>query len=233
MNSRRRIPLTGTENTRDLGGYPLDASHMTNYGVFLRSGVPTGLSREDVELMRSMGISTIIDLRSDPELERTPCYFAGLEGFDYHHLNIEGAEGFMNGEDYIGDTYLAMTKSKSMPLIFKILADMKGGCLFHCTAGKDRTGIVAAILELLAGMDESDIIADYSITFPYLFRLIQSLSADYPDLPAYVGRSNPEYMMRFLELFKNEYGSAENYLKGLGLTDMEIGNIKDRLITAI
>lgn len=230
MYNRRRIPLTGTENTRDIGGYPLKSSHMTRYGVFLRSGVPTGLSPDDETLLRQMSITTIIDLRGDDELERTPCYFASLIGFSYHHLPLSGGDVMREGEDKISASYFDMTRCPSMIKIFKILANMNGGCLYHCTAGKDRTGVVSAILQLLAGMDEVDIIVDYSISHLYLAKLLERLKSDFVDLPAYLGNSNPEYMKDFIDRFSEAYGSAQDYLLDIGLTDGEITALRKKLI---
>lgn len=228
--NRRRIPLTGTENTRDLGGYPLNLSHIMRYGVFLRSGVPTGLSPDDEALLRQMNITTIIDLRGDDELNRTPCYFADRIGFSYHHLPISGGDFMRDGEEKIGTSYFYMTKCPSMIKIFKILSNMNGGCLYHCTAGKDRTGVISAILQLLAGMEEADVIVDYSMSQLYLAKLLERLKSDFVDLPAYLGNSSPEYIMDFLGRFHEAYGSAQAYLEDIGLTDGEINALRNKLI---
>lgn len=226
----RRIKLQGTENTRDLGGYPTKDGRMTRYGMFLRSGVPQGLGKNDVETLKNMGITTVIDLRSQPELERTPCHLRGIEGFQYHNFHVI-SDGFMaDGENSIPTSYLSMCKGPHMPAIFQIVADMPGGVLYHCTAGKDRTGTLSAILLMLAGVETPDIIADYTMTYPYLANLRRSLCEDHPDFPAYLHRSDPEYMEEFLRLFEQAYGTAENYLQALGLTLDSIRRIKDKLL---
>lgn len=229
MKSLRRIPLTGTENTRDLGGYPLPEGKMTAFGRFLRSGVPNGLTQKDEALLLDMGITTIIDLRSGPELTRTPCHFAKTPGFFYHHLPLSGGDVMMGGADRVPLSYMEMTTCKNMPGIFQTIAHAPGGCLYHCTAGKDRTGTVSAILLLLAGVCHEDIVADYMVTQIYLERLIKEL-ARMPDLPAYIVRSQPEYMQEFLFLFHTKHVSAESYLKEIGLTAKEIESIKCKLL---
>ena len=230
MLKRRRIPLEGTENTRDLGGYPIGRDKMTKYGVFLRSGLPRGLSENDESMLKLMGITTIIDLRSPAEVSRRPSFFEGHPGFLYHHLHLTGEGGILEGQDQIGLSYFNMTKGESAPKIFRHMASMEGGCLFHCTAGKDRTGTISAILLLLAGAKQSDIVADYCISYSYLAELIRGLKVDYPDLPAYLGRSDPDFMEDFLRRFLAEYGSAEAYLRGLSLSAGEIEALRDKLV---
>lgn len=227
----RRIKLQGTENTRDLGGYPTKNGAMTRYGMFLRSGVPNGLTPDDVEKLKNMGITTIIDLRSQPELDRTPCHLSNADGFDYYNFSVITDDFMSAGEQAIPISYFNMCKGPHMPTVFQILADMPGGALYHCTAGKDRTGTISAILLMLAEVEKPDIIADYIITYPHLTNLIRSLRNDHPDIPAYVGRSNPEYMEEFLRLFEQEYGTAENYLQTIGLTSDSIQRLKAKLLS--
>lgn len=229
MQPLRRIPLSGTENTRDLGGHPLPDGKMTAFGHFLRSGVPKELSPQDEALLLEMGITTIIDLRSEEELVRTPCHFADNSGFSYHHFPLSGGDVMLEGEDRIPYSYLEMTKCANAKNVFQAIANSSGGCLYHCTAGKDRTGTVSAILLLLAGAAEEDIVADYMITSIYLERLLKELSG-MPDLPAYLGRSQPAYMQAFLNFFATEYRTAKQYLQGIGLSPAEISQIKEKLI---
>jgi len=231
MANRRRIILHGTENTRDLGGYPAKNGHTTKYKAFLRSDIPGELSAEDEQIIKDMNITTIIDLRSHDEIERTPCYFADKPDFHYHHFHLFGHTIFVNGEDNVGEGYMGTLKTENLPHIFRSIANAPAGVLYHCTAGKDRTGIVSAILLLLAGVEKEDIIADYIITYPYLARrLLIEIKEHYPDFPAYMGYSNYEYMDTFLTLFAEEFGTAENYLKSIGLTAEEISTIENKLI---
>lgn len=227
--NKRRIILDGTDNTRDLGGYPIGKNGMTQYGVFLRSAVPTGLSEEDCRLLRDMNITTVVDLRSDAEVDRTACYFDGREGFAYHHLEITGSGHMRGGQESIPEAYMSMLQCDAMPKIFRVFSAAPGGCLFHCSAGKDRTGITAAVLLMLAGVDDLDIIADYVLTYPYLVRLLEMISPDDPDFPAYIMRSDPEYIRGFLKLFHEKYGDAQTYLTDISLTEEEITRLKAKL----
>lgn len=227
--SRRRIILNGTDNTRDLGGYPLEKDAITKYEVFLRSALPQGLSEEDVKLLLDKNITTIIDLRTDDEVKRSPCFFDGKGGFDYYNFSLLGNKDMRLGAASIPAAYMEIAESSVMPNVFKVIAKMAGGCLYHCTAGKDRTGVVSAIILMLAGVHDIDIVADYVMTFPYLERVLKMIPKDDPDFPAYVLRSDPEYMQNFLKDFHEKYDTAEKYLQTIGLSKDEIETIKNKI----
>jgi len=114
----------------------------------------------------------------------------------------------------------------------KIIADTKEdeGVLYHCTAGKDRTGVISAILLSLVGASQCDILADYQISYAYTIKLIRQLCKENPDFPAYIVEPRIEYMEKFLELFNEKYGSSEKYLLEIGLTDLEIEKLKKKLL---
>lgn len=231
----KRIALEFTENVRDLGGYPV-ASHMggiTRYGMFIRSAMPSRLSPKDIDQIKAMNIKNIIDLRGDDELERSPSYFSSNPDFSYNHLQISGGQFMPEAEDRVARSYLNMTKNENMGHILRLMADLEGGFLYHCTAGKDRTGTVSALLLMTAGVADKDIIADYIVSYPYLQELINSLRNEHPDLPAYIGRSDPESMEGFLRLFKAEYGDIYSYLKLAGLTEEQVARLKAKLVDSL
>ncbi len=225
----RRYILDNTDHTRDLGGYPAENGKATKYGVFLRSAVPNHLSAQNSKLLADMNIRTIIDFRGAEEIERLPCFFADTEGFRYYNLPIRGSRFMRQGREAIPGAYMTMLESDVMPEIFKILAE-PGGVLYHCTAGKDRTGVVSALLLNLAGVSDLDIIADYVMTYAYLVRLREIIPAgNEVDFPPYILRSDPEYISGFLQLFHEKYHDAREYLTGIGLTEAEIGALKAKL----
>ena len=86
----RRIPLSTTVNTRDLGGYPTEDGRSTAIYAFLRSDLPTSLTKQDITLLKHCGVTTVIDLRNDAEVRRQRCAFERLDEFTYRHLEIRG-----------------------------------------------------------------------------------------------------------------------------------------------
>jgi len=103
------------------------------------------------------------------------------------------------------------------------------GVLFHCAVGKDRTGIVAALLLSLAGVSPPDIIADYQVSGTYIKVLVERFRKEDPTIPSWAGLSKAEHMESFLQLFFSQYPSVELYLKEIGLSDDQISAIRDKL----
>lgn len=90
----RRFLLSNTLNTRDLGGYPIGCGKVTAYKVFLRSDVPIQVSDDDIEILTSNNITTIVDLRSDDETQSKPCALKNNKNFEYYHCKIYG-DGYL------------------------------------------------------------------------------------------------------------------------------------------
>ena len=227
----RRIAIGGFRNLRDLGGYPYPAGYTASLR-YLRSDCPENLSQEELGQFQSWGITTIIDLRSEAEIARKPCAFAGVEGFQYHSIPLAGG-GLPDTEDDVAVFYYDMVEPpEKMKQVMKTIASAPDGVLFHCTAGKDRTGVTAALLLSLAGVGQQDILADYQVSYTYIKPLIDSMRVSSPDLPAFIGRSNPEYMEAFLTRFFQNYGSVEGYLTAIGLSQEEIAALRKKLLPA-
>jgi protein-tyrosine phosphatase len=174
MNFRRQILLQGAHNVRDLGGYPTACGNTTRWGTILRADALHELSPSDVDTLIGLRLRTVIDLRSDAELAREPSVFADHAGVRYHHIPIfDGldpveAMAAANGGPFELAIRYREAIDRCRPAIVTALlavADAEDGVvLFNCTAGKDRTGIIAAILLGLAGVSTDDIAADYALT---------------------------------------------------------------------
>lgn len=225
----RRINLEKTLNTRDLGGYPTASGAYTAYNRFWRSDIPYYLSDRDIELLREKDITTVVDLRSLMEVEETPCHLSKVPGFSYHHC--PQVTKMPESEEDVHRGYIEIVDDFSLFYpVMKAFADAPGGALFHCTAGKDRTGTTAALLLLLAGVAEADIIADYQITRTYIQPALEKMLDSEISYPAWAGSSKPEYMEAFLKRFIEKYHSVEEYLALIGLSAAEIDTIKGKLL---
>ena len=97
----------------------------------------------------------------------------------------------------------------------RAIAEAPQAVLFHCTAGKDRTGVVAALLLWLAGVSEEDILADYIVSGPYLQQMLRAYCEAHPG--AVVCPPQSAYMRSFLRLFAQRYGTLRQYLEMLGV----------------
>lgn len=227
----RRLMLSDTINTRDLGGYPAGGTKFTAYNKFLRSDVITKVSDDDIRLLLENKITTIVDLRNDNEVEKRPSAFLGNAEFHYHHCKMYGDERIPEKAEDVAPSYFEMVKQeKSMLKIMRVMACAKDGVLFHCTAGKDRTGVVSALLLSLAGAADADIYADYIISQAYYYPMIQKYYEENPEISIEILTPKIEHIIGFLDLFYKKYNSAQEYLSKIGLTNSEISNLKKKLI---
>ncbi len=225
----RRIPLGNMRNLRDLGGYAAGNGTILWERV-LRGDLPRGLTEADVDWLLDRDITTVIDLRGDEELEHRPDEFKFLPGFHYHHLPLMG-EHIPQQEEDVGKGYFYMVdEGKRMAAVLRMIAHAPGGVLFHCAAGKDRTGCVAAVLLSLAEVERSDILADYQVSETYIMDVIRRMAGRIPDMAAWMGRSKSEYMETCLDLLWEKYGSVEGYLQAVGITEEEMALLRGKLL---
>lgn len=227
----RRIPLGKMNNLRDLGGYPAGDGGTTVWERLLRGDVPTGFSEEDIDWLLERDITTVVDLRHDDETEYRPDELKFIPGFTYHHCNLAGGGLLPNSEADVAAGYFRMLDEKNgVAEALRAIAGAPGGVLFHCTAGKDRTGCIAALLLSLAGVSRADILADYQVSETYLASLLHRMRERAPELAAFLGRSKSEYMEGCLNLLTEKYGSVPEYLRSAGLTEAELERLRNKLL---
>ncbi|GCD10386.1 tyrosine-protein phosphatase [Clostridium tagluense] len=230
----RRFLLSNTLNTRDLGGYPIDCRKSTTYKVFLRSDVPIEVSDDDIELLLSNNITTIVDLRSDDEVQNKPCALKNDKKFEYYHCKAHG-DGCLPASAYaVPNSYFEMVdEQKTVLNIMRVFAKAKGGVLYHCTAGKDRTGVISVLLLLLVGVCKTDILADYQISQAYLGSMLQQFCKSNKNVDVNIITPKIEYMEKFLDMFQQKYNSVEEYFSQIGLSDSEVLRLKTKLINCV
>lgn len=227
----RHIPLGAMRNLRDLGGYPTMSGTATAWERILRGDTPTGLSEADVDWLLDRDITTIIDLRQGEETEYRPNELKFLPGFFYHHCSLSTGSLLPNNEEDVAAGYFRMLDEKKVLCqVMRLIAHAPGGVLFHCTAGKDRTGCVAALLLSLAGVGAYDILADYQVSETYIMDAIRQMVARMPDKAAWLGRSKSEYMDGCLRLLSEKYSTVPDYLRAAGLTEEELQLLRDKLM---
>ncbi|MVB10742.1 Tyrosine-protein phosphatase [Caprobacter fermentans] len=226
----RRYRCEHCRNMRDLGGYPSARGGITAWRRFIRSDAPVLLTQNETAMLRERNIMTVIDLRYPDEAERKPCFLAGEKDFSYYNFSI--GSGFVPAEEEeIKHSYMTFVHHQSaMKQVFQTMAKADNGVLFHCSAGKDRTGVVSALLLSLAGVEDCDILADYEVSYPYIRPILRKLRENDPSLPAFAGRSKTEYLEDFLKLFRAEYGCTEDYLMSIGLDRTILHRLKSRLL---
>lgn len=232
------IKLDGPHNFRDLGGYPAENGTIRR-GCFYRSDGLTSLSQADRDWMRESGITCVLDLRSKREMEKTPDLLS--PEFDYHAISMSDrmneSEDGSEFPDRLSDLYIQIlnTHQKEFYTIIKTLVERGGKpAVFHCAVGKDRTGVTAMLLLLLAGVPEEVILEDYAISeinmkdaFRKQKEMLRQIGWNVPDL---LFESPAGEMERTMNYLKETWGSAENYLKICGVLESDLEQLKKYLV---
>jgi len=221
--------LKTTQNTRDLGGYRMKDGTLTKEGVILRSDVQYYPSEEDFEYLKVRGITTIIDMRGQRDVDRKPSGFAGKDGFEYFNFQLDEGSGVPEFMEAVPKSYMKIASAKAVQDVFQCIANAKAGVMFNCTAGKDRTGVVSAILLLHAGISDKDIIDNYVLTKEYGKERLELVHKNFPEIDMNIVTPCKMFMEEFLRLFRGKYGNTENYFKRLGLNDKEIKRLRKKL----
>lgn len=221
--------LNTTQNTRDLGGYKTKEGALTRYESILRSDVQNYPSEEDFEYLKSKNVTTIIDMRGQKDVDRKPSGFAGRSDFEYYNFQISEGSGVPESVEAVPVSYMNIVKAEAMPKVLKCIANAKTGVMFNCTAGKDRTGVVAAILLLHAGVSDEDIIENYVLTKEYGKERLELVHKNFPELDMNIVTPCEMFMEEFLRLFRAEYGDVNTYFRTIGLSEDEIKALRDRL----
>lgn len=203
-------------NLRSLAGLPVGGGHIAGNRLW-RSDNITVSPDEQLQDLRGQGLRTVIDLRAPDEVQLTGT--AVLERIGIRHVHqpmtrksadpATLATTFDSITDYegVGDWYLRLARARSAVLLDSIreIAASDGGVLFYCTAGKDRTGVLAAVILLLLGADDDVVVQDYARTADFVDGVHRRHaeatgrpmpSTEYPDHP--ILHAHPDSMVAFL-----------------------------------
>lgn len=239
MNVSKPLPLTGAHNVRDLGGYPARDGKTTKYKVFLRGDSLHGLTKEDKEYLDEYGVRLVIDVRGKQEafmhpdrIDKKRIEYLHVPLLD--HIQSEAMRGKM--PDDMGDMYIGLVEESKEGFyeIFTRLSKEEGAALYHCTAGKDRTGVITMLLLRVAGVPDEVILADYAASEAYMKKAFdrqrKMVEKSGVKIPEYVFESRPEFLKKLMDHIDAAYGGAEGYLKDIGFVEEEIEKLKEKLV---
>jgi protein-tyrosine phosphatase len=245
-HEHRFVPLDGAFNFRDLGGLPTRDGGTTRTGVMFRSDALHHLVPTDVERLTEIGMRTIIDLRSAVELERTGR--GPLEDTDMQWLHAPLSHGEAAAgralppalaEGDLGRHYVTSLAERTETLaavIGHLAARENLPAVFHCTAGKDRTGMVAALVLSIVGVPDDVIVHDYTLTDDRMALVMERIRATggFPEsdqpLPEGVGRAEAASMETFLAAVQETYGDATGWARDAGLDDTTLASLRAVLV---
>lgn len=236
---QRRLALEGSYNIRDIGGYATLDGRSTRWRTFLRADSLNELSPESQRLLLAYPVRTIIDLRRTVELRRAPDIFATSQFVRYVNISLLEDEQKVREAQSLQALYqlILTTCQEQIKQILQFMASEDiFPCIVHCTIGKDRTGLITALLLSIANVPASTIAEDYALSARYLAPFFDHLRAKLPlegfDRHRFVWLTSalPETILATLAYLEQQYGSVKNYLQAVGLTGAQLENLRGRLI---
>jgi protein tyrosine/serine phosphatase len=243
--SKREIRLAGMFNVRDIGGVDTAGGGRVRTGHLYRAAGLHRLTEAERDAVAELGLRTVFDLRTAAELEDVGEFPAAHVEVVRHHApmmqrawRVDGAGG--RAADMLSERYVEMliTGRDAVGLVVKELAAPDAlPAAFFCAAGKDRTGVMAALLLALVGVSDDDIVADYEQSEANMPALIDWMRANEPDTQAWMDRlpqqlhqSPAEAMHILLDALRGEYGSVESYVLSCGATPESVAALRTALV---
>jgi protein-tyrosine phosphatase len=231
-------PFDALFNFRDLGGHRARDGRTVRRGEVYRSDGMHRASVDDLGRIESLGITRVVDLRTSRECTEDGCFDAAHPTIEYRHVPIleavRGVAGARSVTIEEGDetplltTYRFMLTERRALLLEAIeaVASAPGPVVFHCTAGKDRTGVVAALLLSIVGVEDATIVEDYGRSRHGMTRLVEWYRANRPQDAATPGildqrasrllGADPAWMRALLAEIRAAHGSVRDYLLAAG-----------------
>ena len=237
---RRLIALEAVHNFRDLGGYPAAGGRTTKWRTLFRSdGLYRLRGANDMSRVMQLGLKSVIDLRTEREQREQGIFPIDDIEVNFHHLSIvdvtwsdtETPEfddeveflvwGYRDmleiGSSRFADAMHVLAQTESLPAVF------------HCAAGKDRTGVLAALLLSSLGVEDAHICADYGLTQDAMQRTIAwskvhrpELAERYATIPKAFLAADPRAMQINLAELAQQHGSVRNYVREIGVADATV-----------
>jgi len=254
ITAERRIPLEGSVNFRDLGGYETRDGRFVKWGQVFRSDSLARLSGKDKKRLLQLGVKTIVDFRSPEEVNQAPDRLPEQSVLQYLNLPIyrtglnpvtafqrmQAGDISWLTKDFIIKGYINSVEKFSniwTIVINNLVRPGKRPLVFHCTAGKDRTGTCAALILRALDVPEETVIYDHGLSNLYianvldkLYKRVESIGLD-PEKVAPYFTAIKESIVALLEHIRKNYGSVQDYLiKKAGITEETLSLLKQELL---
>jgi protein-tyrosine phosphatase len=238
----RHIALEGAVNFRDLGGYETVDGRTISWRTLFRADGLSELTDRDRGVVRHLGVATVVDLRTSSELEggRFPVDDIPVR-FHHHPLldELPDPEAFKLAPGVLSDQYLDMCE-RAGPQIGEVLSILaRPGAhpaIVHCTAGKDRTGVLVAVLLGLLGVPDDVIVADYALSAGAMAGVRDKLIARYPEGRQAIEQANevfsaaPSNISGLLATLRDRYGSIVAYGESVGAGPEVVAGLRRELL---
>lgn len=226
----RHLPLDGTRNLRDVGGYPAANGRRTRWRTLLRSDELTGLPEHARRELIELGVRQVIDLRWPEELERAPNAFLRSPGVRYRSVPLLADDPTPHAG--LAGMYRHVLDARAPQLaeiVRALLEDDGMPVIIGCAAGKDRTGVTIALLLDLAGVPTDVIVEDYALSAGYFAAPVTRMEPRDWRHPPLIVDSPPEFMASALEHLDRVHGGARSLLRREGIRNAQV----DRLVALL
>ena len=242
----RRLDLEGPVNFRDLGGYDAADGKTVRRRHLFRSDALHRLTDADVERVHALGVTAVIDFRTTHELESNG--WGGIELLDAEHLHFptfDTTRPMIEDEDIMAslitapDAYLSMLRNGAGAYAnaLRHVAASEDPVVFFCAAGKDRTGVFAAMVLGLLGVSDDDIVADYALTGEVIEHIHALRTVEDPAMERAAHRigvdlhnAYPESMTATLERVHAEWGDWAGYTAAIGVEPAVLDDLRAHLL---
>src|SRR5262245_52800648 len=241
---QRLIDLEGCLNFRDLGGYPTSDGRTVRWRRVFRSDALHLLTDADVVRIRhELGVRDVIDLRSTAEVRSEGRGLIEADPIRCHHVPLFDEE--VRAEDRervaqisLADRYVFMAglAREAIGRVITTLARAEAPAVFHCAAGKDRTGVISALLLDLLGVPDDIVVADYVATRENLDAIVERLNSlegyrtMLSALPPDTMHADPETIVEFLARLRAQHGTVEEYARAAGVPASALEALRARLL---
>jgi len=244
----RSITLTGVFNFRDLGGYAAADGRTTRWRTLFRADGLDRLTADDVEVLRPYGLRTVVDLRMAHELDERGRFPVDSYPVTFHNISVldqtwdreQAALSSLPAADFLHERYtemLAEAGPRYADALRLLAAADALPAVFHCAAGKDRTGLLAMLVLGTVGVGHDDIVEDYALTSVTMdaFKAAAAERAEsaeaLAEVPQLFWSADPLAMSRVLGDIESAHGSVAGYARAIGLTDAELAALADNVLT--
>ena len=232
---KRHLPLTGCLNLRELGGYATADGKSIRWRTLLRGDSLHKLSLTSQQAIIDYGIKTIIDLRTISEVNKKPYILSKSPEVGYFNLPLLEEDNFPQlwAQKTLFEHNCLMLEERSPQIkeILAVIASQPTAFVIHCAAGKDRTGIIIALLLAIANVPVATIANDYALSEKYvspLYAKIQEQAIE--EGFAHILLSPPEAIIDTFNYLDKNYGGIHEYLQAIGIDKLQIEHLQNILI---
>lgn len=245
----RHTVLEGAYNVRDVGGYPTSDGYALKWGQLFRGDGLHRLTHADRSILIGCNICTVIDLRFSKEAEHALSQMMNVEGVRYEHMPLHDDPVAPAFSDQMNPARLPQTLDeyyymvldrcqKRFQTLFTLLTTPSTfPCLYHSTAGKDRTGMLTMLVLLALSVPREIIVEDYMMTAEYaaplLGKLNRQMLKEGIDIEWHrrMLDCSPRSINRAIDYLNQRHGGIANYLRNIGVTETQVKALRDEMIT--